>query len=410
MSAKAKDAVEQFVIVAPDRRKHADTTIDLLAKVFSGGPGYYGMRDWCREVYVMPAHYDWSVSRIGMIGDKAVTHWGVWDYQMRIGTAQVRAGGVGGAATDRDFRKQGLMGQTARASVEAMRVEGYDVSLLFGIDDFYRRFGYVRAWSETAFAANAWELPKEKPTVRAIGFKPRPQRDLADLYNRTYATTTGAAVRPTYTRKHNPWFDLPMGYRWNENGKLAGYVLLNRRGSHTITCGEYCGDADETLRILGMLARKWSCQEIRFDGLPYHCELLRRLRWGTCRMEVNNRKNGAAVMALLNLPSVLKKMEGELSRRLRDSWLADWQGDLLIADTRDAAMLSIADGRVRAGERGATKHAIRGGDEIVQLLIGTAEPAEVTEAGRMRLSGDAGKLAEVFFPEQHPMLGHPDRF
>jgi hypothetical protein len=34
----------------------------------------------------------------------------------------------------------------------------------------------------------------------------------------------------------------------------------------------------------------------------------------------------------------------------------------------------------------------------------------VIEAGRMRLAGDAGRLAEVLFPEQHPTLSHPDHF
>jgi len=409
VKANPEHTTDQLVVVAPDRRKHAEAAIDLLAKVFSNLYGYYSMRDWCREVYVLPAHYDWRASRIGLIGERVVTHYGVWDYQMRIGSARVRAGGIGGVATDHDYRQRGLMEETARASVEAMRAHGYDMSLLFGIDDFYHRFGYVRAWSETAFAVNVWDLPKEKPTSRTVSFKPRPQRDLADLYNSFYATTTGTAVRPTYTRKNNPWVELPIGCKWSQNGKLAGYVLLNRRGHH-VTCGECCGDAEETLRVLAMLCRRWNCQEIRFEGLPYDSALARTLRWGTCRMDVHNRKNGSALIALLNLRSALSKMEGELSRRLRSSWLADWGGDLLIADAREQVKLAIAGGGVRAGEAGSARHAIRGGDEIVQLLIGTAKPGEVIEAGRMRLSGDAGKLAEVLFPEQHPVLGETDRF
>ena len=403
------ESATSLVMIAPDRRTHAAAVIDLMAKALPEAHGYYWMRDACRDAYLLPAHYDWHTSRIGMIGDRVVTHYGVWDYQMRIGTARVRVGGVGGVATDADLRKRGFMDRTARASIEAMRAHGYDVSLLFGIPDFYHRFGYVRAWSDTLVVAYAWDLPKEKPTVRVSGFKPRAHRDLADLYNRCYATTTGTAVRPTYTKKTNPWFDLPVGYRWDVNGKPAGYVLLRRRGN-SITCGEYCGDAEEALRVLGMLARRWNCQEIRFDSLPYNCELVRKLRWGNSRVEVHNHRNGSALVALLNLRSGLGKMEDELSLRMRNSALADWAGALLIADTRDEVMLSISGGRVRADEPGPTSHAIRGGDEIVQLLIGTDRPSEVIEAGRMRLAGDAGRLAEVLFPEQHPTLSHPDHF
>ena len=398
-----------LVVIAPDRRKHAAAAIDIIAKALSPANGYYWMRDACRDAYLLPAHYDWRASRVGLIGDRVVTHYGVWDYQMRIGSARVRVGGVGGVATDGDYRKRGLMDRTARASIEAMRAQGYHVSVLFGIRDFYHRFGYVRAWSDTVVVVNTWNLPKEKPAVRVNTFRPRGQRDLAELYNRCYATATGTAVRPTYTGRMNPWFELPIGYKWSENGRPEGYVLLRRRGNQII-CGEYCGDAEEALRVLGMLARRWSCQEIRFDSLPYNCELVRKLRWGDSRVEIDNHRNSSALMALLSLPSVLSKMEDELSSRLRNSALADWTGELLIADTRDEVMLALSGGHVRVIQPGPTGHAIRGGDEIVQLLIGTDRPGEVIEAGRMRISGDAGRLAEVLFPEQHPTLSHPDHF
>jgi predicted N-acetyltransferase YhbS len=130
------------VVIAPDRRKHADAVIDLMGKALPQGRGYYWMRDACRDVYLLRAHYDWRPSRIGLISNRVVTHFGIWDYQMRVGSARVRVGGVGGVATDADYRKRGLMDRTARASMEAMRAQGYDVSLLFGIDDFYHRFGY----------------------------------------------------------------------------------------------------------------------------------------------------------------------------------------------------------------------------------------------------------------------------
>ena len=409
MDRRSDLSSDQLTVIAPDRRRHAEAAIDLLAKVFSDMYGYYAMRDWCRDVYVLPAHYDWRASRIGLIGERIVTHYGVWDFRMRIGSARVKVGGIGGVATDNDYRKRGLMDRTARASVEAMRAQGYDMSLLFGIGDFYHRYGYVRAWSEAAFVANVWDLPREAPAARIVRFAPRPQTDLAALYNQCYAATTGTAVRPTYTKRNNPWFEQPIGYKWNRDGKLAGYVLLNRRGAQ-IVCGEYCGDAEETLRVLGMLGRRWNCREVRFESLPYGCDLVKKLRWGTSRMEVHHHRSGGPLAALLNLPSALRKMEGELSRRVRRSWLADWRGDLLIADGRDEATLSIESGRVRVGDPGSTRDAIRGGDEVVQLLIGTDNPREVLEAARMRVTGDAARLAETLFPEQAPQMSHADRF
>jgi len=38
------------------------------------------------------------------------------------------------------------MAKTVAATIEAMSQVGYDMTVLFGIPDFYHRFGYVRAW------------------------------------------------------------------------------------------------------------------------------------------------------------------------------------------------------------------------------------------------------------------------
>jgi hypothetical protein len=90
--------------------------------------------------------------------------------------------------------------------------------------------------------------------------------------------------------------------------------------------------------------------------------------------------------------------------------LAGWRGRLLIADAREKAMLAIDRSHVRTLPPEATKHAIRGSDQIAQLLIGTDEPDEVVEAGGIRLTGDARKLIQVLFPNQHPQLGVWDSF
>jgi hypothetical protein len=106
-------------------------------------------------------------------------------------------------------------------------------------------------------------------------------------------------------------------------------------------------------------------------------------------------------------------MAGELSSRLRSSLMAGWRGRLLVADKRESVVLNIAGGvKVEASAPAAPqpKHAIRGGDQIVQLLIGTDDPLETARIGKMKLSGDAPRLAQALFPRQYPMLAGWDRF
>jgi hypothetical protein len=112
----------------------------------------------------------------------------------------------------------------------------------------------------------------------------------------------------------------------------------------------------------------------------------------------------------LNLHSALAKMAGELSRRLKQSHVAGWRGKLLVADARERVALAIGRGRVAISSGGASRHAIRGGEEIARLLIGSDHPGEVMDAGAIRAAGDAAAIAEVLFPAQHPMLNAWDKY
>jgi len=102
MPSARSTRVGALTIVPPDRRQHGEALCDMIAKIFGGGDGYDRFRDFCRKVYVLPSHYDWKASRIGLIGDQIVTHFGVLNVQVRIGTALVRVGGIGAVSTHGD--------------------------------------------------------------------------------------------------------------------------------------------------------------------------------------------------------------------------------------------------------------------------------------------------------------------
>ena len=394
-------------IISPSRREHAGKMIELIGKVFSEPAGYFCMRDFARNnLFYGP--YDWEASRIGLLDGRIVAHWGVWGYTMRIGSARVRVGGVGCVTMHADYRKRGLMEQTAWASINAMREAGYDMTMLFGIDDYYDRFGYVNAWADGCYCVQLSDMPSERPTVSLKKFALRRWGDIARLYNRQYARFTGTAVRPTFLRiaQGDQW----RSYRWNDaHGKVAGYVVAKRRRD-AVECIEQCGDPEKVLRVLAMLARRWRCKEVRFTALPYHSLLCRRLRQGNSRAETYFKRSGGPMIRTLNLRSSLGKLTKELSRRLKKSHVADWQGELLIADRRERVALAIDRSRVEIAAATRSKHTIRGGEHIAQLIIGANEPGEIVEAAGIKVTGDARKLIAILFPNQHPQLCGLDRY
>jgi predicted N-acetyltransferase YhbS len=408
LTEKGEDMAElKMEIIAPDTHKHGDEIVDLISKVFSGGINYFAFRDtWGNRIY--HGNYDWETSRIGIIDGKIITHWGVWGHEMRIGSSIVRVGGIGVVATDFDFRKKGLMAKTANASIEAMRPAGYDMTILFGIDDFYHKFGYTRAWAETSYIVKTSDLPKEKPILPIHKFPVKQRDDLNELYNHENANFTGTAVKPTYIR--NPFLPKTEGYLWkNKQGKPSGYVITWEWDGR-IYINEPVGDVEQILRCVGMVVRKREYKEARFVGMHYDSGLCKTLRRRTCRAETSYKKCGEAMIRTLNLESTLRKISGELSNRLKNSCCADWNGVLLISDSREKACLKIVRDKVSVISQIETKHSIRGGDEIAQLLIGTDESEEVIEAGKIKLTGDAKSLMKILFPNQHPNLGAWDRY
>lgn len=393
---------------SPDDRQEM---LDLIAKTFAQGHGYYGFLDYCQKGYLTDSHYDYAATRIGRLDGMIVTHYGVWDYSMRIGRAAVRVGGIGAVATHQRYRKMGLMAQTIPHSLKGMSELGYDMSLLFGISDFYHRFGYVRAWSETNYFVQTTQLPQSKPPPGMKPFTDFARPDLEELYNRAAAGLTGTAVRPTYHRDR-PGSDGKAGIEgrlWKAGAKPAGYILFKLH-DNALECQEGVGDVKDVLAAVAQLARKANVREVRFPNVHHESPLAKALRAMTCRQEIAHSRCGGAMIRTMNLGSTLRKMAPELSRRLAASHLANWRGKLAIGIDENRITLDINRTKVTVAAKAATVNSIVGDQRVSQLLIGTDGPREIFEAGGVRARGEASMLADVLFPRQYPNLASWDRF
>ena len=86
-------------------------------------------------------------------------HFGVFDLTMRFGCGQLRVAGVGAVTSHPDWQGRGIMKRLAGAAVDGLAGEGYHASLLYGIPNFYDRFGYVTAWPDMEWRVESQELP-----------------------------------------------------------------------------------------------------------------------------------------------------------------------------------------------------------------------------------------------------------
>ena len=392
-------------ITKPNKRKNKKELVELFAKSFPF-PNYFEMHEEGLKRYFYNSHYDWETSRIGIIDDKIISHFGIWDYNTRIGSARIRTAGIGAVITHGDFRKKGYLTKTARATIEAMESAGYDISVLFGIPDFYHKLGYSRAWMETTHKISLDNLPKEKPNFSLKKINRSQTEEIIKLYNSENKFLTGTAVKPTY-KFYNPKFK---GYYWeNDKGLIVGY-LYYKIEHDKFTCIEATGKVDDILKAIVSLAKKNCYRNISFYSLHYNSLLCKELRRKNCSVETLYEACGGPMIRIINLESTLKKMCGEFSRKIKASPLSNWKGNLLISDSNEKITLKICNGKVSVDKNIKTKHSIKGNEKIVQLLFGTDDTLETARAVGIKFSGDGKILAEILFPNSHPHLAARDSF
>ncbi len=399
-------ANQKLVVASPDPIADAHEVIDLCAKTFGN---YFKFRQQLRDWYLLNSSYDWKVSAIGRMDGQIVTHYGVWGYKMRIGRSVVRCGGIGCVATDGEHRKAGLMSRTIPHSNEAMKQCGYDLSMLFGIWDYYHRFGYVRGWSETTFHMTRDQMPKDLPKVAFKELPAAPREDIAQLHNRHNARVTGSAVRPVFQKGYCFFQGKPECYGWSKGKQLVGHVLVQANGNRLV-CFEATGQTQEILSVINALAISKGTKEISFETLPFTSPLATSLRRATVKIERQYIKSGGAMVRVINLQSCLRKMLPELSARLSTSDLAGYRGEVAFAGAEQTVGLTVNKGKVTLSDKPSGRNVLKVGHHAGQLLIGTDEPEEICEACGVRLSGDTRRLVAALFPNQHPQLHQADRY
>jgi predicted acetyltransferase len=405
--ARARRLVDSLEVIAPDPELYYEAVLDLTGKAFAR-QRYWNWLAYCNDGYIADSNYDWKSSRIGLIDGKLATHFGIWDHWMRIGTATVRVAGVGAVATDGSYYKQGLMARTAAACIDDLAGYGYHLTMLNGIPDFYHRFGYVHAWPDANWVVDDQALPppSRRPTLTRVTTQ---WPALDRLHNQQNRALTGTAVRPTYRLKRKEdW----AAWCWKSGTGIAGYVVATP-GEDAFEIVDHAGQAPQVLAVVARLAREAGYRRVRFLSLHYESALCRALRGaGASRVEQKMHARGGWMVRVVDLAATLDRMRTVLAARLAAAGLADRRRELLIDNGRESALLRIAAGRVAVAPASgrAAAHAVRGGDAIAQLLIGTDTPDETVRTGGLRLSGDAGLLVRALFPYQHPLLPAWDHY
>ncbi|HRK35288.1 MAG TPA: GNAT family N-acetyltransferase [Candidatus Hydrogenedentes bacterium] len=331
---------------------------------------------------------------------------------VRIGEARLKMGGLGWVATSPRHRKRGVGRRLIEDTLAYMRTNGYHISMLFGIPNFYHRFGFITSLTDytilmTTSEALTFENPF-KPSFAKPGEVPLIQR----MHNANDANAVCSLVRTT-AHMHNKWG------RWSkwrllkdEQGRAHAYLYAIAEGDclYVIEAGvSDIGVCAAVVRAAGVMAKADELASIRFCVPPAN-PIARFLAQFPSVHEAHVERDGGGMMACINIGETLESMIPEWESQLAKSAAIGLRTDFTLVVDRVPFRIRANRGAIDvAATAGTSKISLKSTD-LMHLLTGYRYPSDILDERRCLVTTDARALFNAIFPKRHPYVWRFDRF
>ena len=189
--------------------------------------------DQIREIWLVPGNSLRTVGRLWVeAGGEMVSELWLVDIAVRAWGGTLRSAGVAGVATPLPHRMKGHARRLMEACERFTADQGYEFSTLFGISDFYHRWGYATICPEYEIRIELDGLDIDVEAVPLEEVRPTDWDGIARLYNAAYAALDGSVVRPEST-----WQGPKLGSGWdrtprpvvcrNPHGQPVAYAVVD---------------------------------------------------------------------------------------------------------------------------------------------------------------------------------------
>ncbi|MCL6476671.1 MAG: GNAT family N-acetyltransferase [Firmicutes bacterium] len=369
---------------------------------------------------------------LSMNGEQASECW-IIPFYIRVGAAVLRMDGIGGVATKPEHRMKGYARRVMQAAVEHMSQGDACITMLYGIPDFYHRFGYVTAGPE--YLVFLWNLQKDIPLPVGWSYREFTPQDLPTvqrIYEHQTAQATGTAVRSPDGRVWQQLLKVPGSYPNDEcwvavdpQGAVKGYAwrarwcwsvrdILEREYDSSLVFGEVLAECPAAADTLLVLCRRRAQEEDKREALlavPPDSVVARAARYQDARFEQVHQANGGSMVRVLDVQRLARSMEPEWSRLVQP---ANWTGRiwLTLRTELGAATLRIAPGEVRVTDEAGEPHAVIDLPQgtLARLVCGLAPAEDLCARLPTPQPDNVNQLLRVLFPMRFQHMYLPDRY
>ncbi len=286
-----------------------------------------------------------------MVDGQAVSWCYVADFQQQIGTQCLRMGGIAGVGTHDNYRFRGFSKRVMLNALRWMRQEGYDTSMLYGIAGYYPRFGYAEAFPTIIHTMAVRDAERAVRGCHCLtAFAPEHVPGILALFATNNAGRTGITRRdPRY------WTPFRKGLRWDTqarakvlldaHGTLVGYFVSDTEQVQEILEVGYATHAvfDDLLRAIADQVWEARIDTVRFN-LPEDHAFVHYCRPFGMQTQSIYRRDGGAMIRMINLPTTLGKLSALLAARMSG------RGELTIHTNLESVGLHWSHGALHVSE------------------------------------------------------------
>ncbi|MCS7221014.1 MAG: GNAT family N-acetyltransferase [Anaerolineae bacterium] len=338
--------------------------------------------------------------RVRVADGRVISQLWIVDRVMRIGLAEWRMGGISALYTVPEARSQGHATALMKDALEFMRHSGFDVTVLYGMNHFYRRFGYAVVWPLSRL-----QVPRRE--ARTLGgscaLRPVSSKDvptLVNLYEQAWERRPGALIR---TESYWRWLLQTQRSWWvatDRRQAVRGYAVVSDQRPHEVI-ELVAADAETAFALIGHVAGQapedaGSLQIIAIRDDPL-VSWLRRACHVTLIEETA--PEGGWMARFIDLYSAFSKLSEELNARFLRSALRDWRGRVNLETELGTIALACRYGHlivVDAPPTGGITCRIPQ-DRLMQLVMGFRSLPDVAGDPDVSIPDVAMPFLEVLF-------------
>jgi len=351
-----------------------------------------------------------------LLGDAAVSSMHINDLEVKIGNTYLKMGGIGGVGTLEEHRMKGYSRRVMDYSIEYMRNNGYDISMLFGIPEYYSKWGYVSTLAEYKIRVPIRNAERAKPGLHARPMGEDDIEPILAIYERSNLFQTGPVRRETGKwlkfRKGSDWRIPADGTVFEDNtGRVVSYYASDRwpRVVRITEVGSVEPRFYENmLRHMSDIAIQKRATELEIF-VPFDHEFANLCKRMGCTISTEYHYDAMGMGRIIDLTKAMSKLMPLLSQRLIKADRTSMPSRLSIRTDMGNFTIDTR-GLLSFGEEPSVDWVELPQYVLMQLMLGYRTVDDVLADPRTRTEGNTAQVLKAIFPSGHPYIWLADWF